>query len=54
MYLIIKLKRKDMKGSDLNNEVSGCSYIDCVLLWCGCIVSRKVKCVGCLDDDVCD
>nr|DAK39993.1 MAG TPA: hypothetical protein [Caudoviricetes sp.] len=34
MYLIFKLKRKDMKGSDLNDEVSGCSCIDCVLMCC--------------------
>lgn len=32
MYLIIKLKRKEMKGSELNDEVSGCSCNDCLLL----------------------
>lgn len=32
MYLIIKLNKKDVKGSELNDEVSECSCNDCVLL----------------------
>lgn len=31
MYLIIKLNKKDVKGSELNDEVSECSCNDCVL-----------------------
>lgn len=35
MYLRFKLKRKDMKGSVIGDEVSECSCIDCLLLCVG-------------------
>lgn len=50
MYLIFKLKRKDMKGSELNDEVSECSCNDCVLLCVGVLVGWKVKVTDCIDD----
>ena len=52
MYLIIKLNKKDVKGSVIDDEVSKCRCIDCVLpVMLVDFVGRKVKCVGCLDDD---